>query len=260
MSTPDLLYRDFYYPLNVFMHLLTMEEGGVDSLHYGLFENPEEPIAVAQRRSTDMLLARLPSPPAPLLEVGIGLGTTLARLTEMGYAAVGITPDEKQIAMARRRFADRIEAVPAPLETFDAGGRRFGVIIFQESSQYITAETLFARVRELAKPGAAVVVLDEFATERIDAPGALHDLPEFLATAERQRFRKIEDIDLSAKAAPTIDYFTQRLPRHRDRLLSDLGLTNEQVSDLIASGEAYRQRYRDGTYAYRLLRFVAPEE
>ena len=38
MSLP---YRDFYYPLNVFMHILTHEEGGVDYLHYALFENED---------------------------------------------------------------------------------------------------------------------------------------------------------------------------------------------------------------------------
>ena len=49
-------YRDFYYPLNVFMHILTNEEGSVSYLHYGLFEREGEPIGEAQERSTSMLL------------------------------------------------------------------------------------------------------------------------------------------------------------------------------------------------------------
>jgi hypothetical protein len=53
-------YRDFYYPLNVFMHVLTLEEGGVEHLHYGLFEQANDPISVAQERSTALLLSRLP--------------------------------------------------------------------------------------------------------------------------------------------------------------------------------------------------------
>src|SRR5439155_10668522 len=43
-------YRDFYYTLNVFMHVLTLEEGGVEHLHYGLFERVDEPICAAQER------------------------------------------------------------------------------------------------------------------------------------------------------------------------------------------------------------------
>jgi len=98
-------YRDFTYPLNVFMHILTHEEGEVRYLHYGLFERPDESIAVAQERSTELLLSRLPPPPARLLEAGAGLGTTLARLERLGYDAQGITPDEKQVAMAGGRVA-----------------------------------------------------------------------------------------------------------------------------------------------------------
>src|SRR5438309_2103091 len=52
-----LPYRDFYYPLNVFMHILTHEEGGVDYLHYALFENEHERIGVAQEHSTELLLS-----------------------------------------------------------------------------------------------------------------------------------------------------------------------------------------------------------
>src|SRR5882762_1270818 len=64
MSLP---YRDFFYPLNVFMHILTHEEGGVDYLHYALFESGTERIGAAQERSTELLLSRLPPPPPPRL-------------------------------------------------------------------------------------------------------------------------------------------------------------------------------------------------
>src|SRR3712207_909255 len=93
-----LPYRDFYYPLNVLLHVLTLEEGAVEYLHYGLFERSDEAIGVAQERSTQLLLSRLPPPPARLLDVGVGLGTTLNRLTRAGYDTVGITPDDKQVA------------------------------------------------------------------------------------------------------------------------------------------------------------------
>src|ERR1051325_6896741 len=105
-----LPYRDFYYPLNVFMHILTREEGRVDSLHYGLFDDPSESIAAAQERATGFLVSLLPPPPARILDAGAGLGTTLALLTRMGHHAVGITPDEKQIASIHARFGDAVHA------------------------------------------------------------------------------------------------------------------------------------------------------
>ena len=69
-AVPDLPYRDFLYPLNVFMHILTNEEGGVANLHYGLFERPDESISFAQERSTELLLRHLPPPPARLADPG----------------------------------------------------------------------------------------------------------------------------------------------------------------------------------------------
>lgn len=240
-----LAYRDFLYPLNVFMHILTREEGGVDSLHYGLFDGANEPIGVAQERATELLLSRLPPPPARLLDAGAGLGTTLLRLARLGYDAEGITPDEKQIAAARQRVTR------ARFEEWSGGP--YDAIIFQESSQYIDSSALFARARDLTHH---VIVVDEFAMQPLGEPGALRTHEAFLAAAAANGFRVAEDFDLSAKAAPTIDYFRARLPKYRASLMSDLGLTSQQVDDLIASGERYRQRYRDGIYAYRLLDLV----
>src|ERR1041384_6840219 len=102
-AMPAPPYRDIYYPLNVFMHILTQEEGGVAALHYGFFERTsvdDEPLRDAQERATSMLLARPPPPPARILDAGCGLGTTLAKLLARGYDAIGINPDAKQIAMA----------------------------------------------------------------------------------------------------------------------------------------------------------------
>ena len=240
-----LAYRDFYYPLNVFMHILTHEEGGVKYLHYGLFDGPNDSIEVAQQRSTELLLSRLPTPPCSILEAGIGLGTTLARLTRLGYDATGITPDDKQIAMAKETFGAAIRVEHVAFENIQA--RPFDVIVFQESSQYIPSPALFAKAREMTRK---IIVLDEFSAK---PGGTLHSLDEFKAEAARNGFKVVEEIDLSQRAAPTVDYFMARLDRFRGALIADLGLKNDQVDELIASGRNYRQLYANGTYVYRLL-------
>jgi Methyltransferase domain len=246
-----LAYRDFYYPLNVFMHILTHEEGEVPYLHYGLFESERDSLPVAQERSTELLLSRLPAPPARVLEAGIGLGTTLHRLTSMGYEAVGITPDEKQIAVVRERYGDAVDARCVAFELFPLPDR-FDAVFFQESSQYIDAQALFARARELTSH---VIVLDEFALRPVDTPGALHSYDAFLAAAQEHGFGKTEELDLSTKAPPSIDYFSTRFARYRQRLIDDLGITDQQVDHLIENGRRYRALYDNGTYGYRLLQF-----
>jgi cyclopropane fatty-acyl-phospholipid synthase-like methyltransferase len=241
-------WRGFTFPLNVFMHILSHEEGGVRHLHYGLFERAEDTLLEAQERSTELLLSRLPPPPAKLLEAGIGLGTMLSRLLALGYEAEGITPDEQQIAMAREKN-DGLPVHCAAFETFDPG-RRYDAILFQESSQYIDSEALFARAEALAP---RVIVLDEFALQPLDEEGALHSLTGFVEAASRHGFRVTEELDVSAKAAPTMDYFTNRIPAYRDRLIADLGVTDEQIEHLIENGVKYRARYAAGVYGYRLL-------
>ena len=225
------------------MLILTAEEGRVRYLHYGVFETGSESLAEAQERSTELLLARLPPPPARVLDVGIGLGTTLSLLLARGYEATGISPDQHQIAMAAR-----LPVQHAAFETFQSVSS-FDVIVFQESSQYIDSEALFTRAAMLAP---RVVVLDEFALRPLETPG-LHSRDAFVAAANRHGFTVVEEVDLSAKAAPTMNYFTDRIPAFRSRLIAELGLTDPQVDDLVSSGATYRQRYVDGTYGYRLF-------
>jgi hypothetical protein len=248
------VYRDFLFPLNVLTHVIAREEGDVPYLHYGLFEGPGEPMGIAQERSTALVVSRLPRPPHRVLEVGIGFGTVLERLLRMGYDAEGVTPDPIQASIARSRCGN------APLhvsrfETFECP-RRFGAFLFQESSQYIDSEALFERARLLAAPHARLLVVDEFALRPLDAPDALHRLDRFLMIAAREEFQLEEELDLSKAAAPTIDYFLERLPRHREALVAELGVTSDQLETLAANGRAYRERYAAGDYGYRLLTFA----
>ncbi len=57
-----------------------------------------------------------------------------------------------------------------------------------------------------------------------------------------------------------MDYFLDRLPRHRESLVAALDLSDGQVDALVESGKAYRDLYADGSYGCRLLRFRAGEE
>jgi len=155
-----------------------------------------------------------------------------------------------QAAAARKRFGESIGVHVAPLEMFETESR-YDAVFFQESSQYIDAEALFARAKTLTKN---VIVLDEFALRPIDEPGALHSRDAFLAAAARHGFAVIEELDLSAKAAPTMAYFTDRIPQYRQRLMRDLGLTDADIDHLVENGVRYRERYANGTYGYRLIR------
>lgn len=249
MPSAPLAYRDFYYPLNVFMHLLTLEEGEVRYLHYGIFDRPgdsaTEPLIEAQERSTSMLLERLPAAPARILDVGSGIGTTLDRLTRLGYDVTGLTPDSRQIAFIRARHGN-VRVLEQRFEDFE-DTKRFDVVLFQESSQYIDSDALFENAARLTR---RVLVLDEFATAPV---GHLRPWTAFIAAATRYGFAPAEEIDLTTRAAPTIDYFNERYPKYRDRLVADLALPPETIDELIRGGLEYRAAYERGDYSYRLV-------
>jgi SAM-dependent methyltransferase len=237
-----LPYRDILYPLNVFMHILTHEEGSVAALHYGFFERDGELMRDAQKRATEMLLARLPPPPARLLDAGCGLGTTLARLLALGYDAEGITPDAQQIAMMAVHLPVRCSRFE------DLASSRYDAILFQESSQYIGSNALFEKAREMTSH---VIVFDEFAMQ--SAP--LHSYDDFLRAASVNGFEVVEDLDVSEMAAPSIDYFQIRFERFRESLVAGVGVTNEQIDALIKGGVENRVRFASGAYAYRVMQF-----
>lgn len=239
-------YRDVHYPLNVFMHILAHEEGGVPALHYGFFDRGDESIREAQDSATAMLITRLPPVPARILDAGSGVGSTLARLTLLGYDVEGITPDPQQIAIIRSRYGDRVRVECTRFE--DMAPSPFDTVVFQESSQYIDAGALFAKAREMTSH---VVVFDEFAME----PATLHSYHDFLRAAADEGFEKVEDVDVSRIAAPTIDYFNDRFSRYRTRLLHELSLDAAQLDTLIRLGGENRDRYARGAFVYRVLQF-----
>jgi hypothetical protein len=246
----------FAYPLNVYAHLLELREGRVDYLHYGVFQSPDEPVEVAQQRASDLMREALPGP-CRLLEVGIGLGTTLAQLRAAGHAATGITPDAAQIQAARERYADTIAVEQARLEEFDHDAGQWQALLFQESSQYIHPVALFEAADRLLHDGpSTIVVMDEFALDRReDGHHGLHALGAFCALAARRGWTLAKRVDLSQQVRPTLDYLLRGLDEAAGPLLTELGIAHEQLAALAESLRRYRRLYEQGVYGYALLRF-----
>lgn len=260
MATPGIgsSSHDFSFPLNVYARLLELEEGRADYLHYGLFDDPKESAGAAQRCATELLWQHLP-PPCKLLDVGLGLGTTLQRLRAMGYASVGITPDTMQIAFARHRHGADLPALPFRFEAFDQDAGCWQAILFQESGQYIDSIDLFERAAHLLTPEGELIVMDEFRFADQTGDGdhraeRLHDLQYFLRLAQRFGFECQTQLDLSARAAPTVDWLLDRCQHHTDILKRELGVSDDQLAALQDSNRRYRENYARRYYGYFLLR------
>ena len=246
-------YKHFTFPLNVYAQALEFEEGRAEHLHFGLFEPGITDLGRAQAHSTEWLLSKLPLPPCRILEVGIGLATTLTLLLDKGYDIHGITPDGQQIAHARARLGESAPVTCVRLEDFttDMG---FDVILFQGSAQYIEPLDLFNCALNLLKPGGTILILDEFALRREgEVNEGLHLLDDFIQLSARFGFKLNDQLNLSALAAPTLDYLLRVTTRHQQRLCETLELNPVEMEVLNDSNRAYRQKYAEGRYGYALL-------
>ncbi|MFO1326900.1 MAG: bifunctional class I SAM-dependent methyltransferase/GNAT family N-acetyltransferase [Rubrivivax sp.] len=248
--------ESFSFPLNVYARLLELQEGRVDYLHFGVFERPDEPVLAAQQRASDLLWQALP-PAGRLLEVGIGLGTTLARLRREGWSPLGITPEAAQIDVAQRRHGPGLPLQCVRLEDLGAAAGPFDTLLFQESAQYVAPLEIFAAADRLLVEGPAhLVVMDEFALDRRDAEHwGLHHRGHFIALAQRCGWRLQQHTDLSLAVQPTLTYLIDGIRRWRARLLADLPVTPVQMDELDAALHRVQGLYAQGLQGYGLLRF-----
>ncbi len=251
-----LPYKNFTFPLNVYAHILCKDYGDFKYLHYGLFEqDDEQDLQKAQQRATDLFFLHIPTCPCRILEVGIGLGTTLSKLVKAGYNATGITPDENQINYAKIRYGENLPVFCQRLEDFSAS-QKFDLIIFQESAQYIDTTILFRQASDLLTDGGQLIIMDELSLRK--CPPSDPGLPwvdGYISLGSTLGFEIIKQLDLSSQALPTDIYIVDTVMRYREDLIAELELSSEDIDGLIQAAQNHLSKYRDGRYGYGLLQF-----
>lgn len=255
-TTSPSAFKNLTFPLNAHAYVLLLQEGKAIYPYYGLFQNDKTSLQAAQQFPMDLLMTRLPPPPCRILEVGVGLGTTFSWLSERGYDVQGITPDAQQIAYIQKSLGSEVSVSCHSLEDFKAKPESFDVILLQESAQHIEPLVIFNQALDLLTTSGDLFIIDEFAL-KCDEPGIekLHLLNDMVTLAERLGFELVERMDLSTMAAPTLDYLLQIIQIHRQSLIKDLALSDEQLTQLDASNQIYRRKYASGHYGYALLHF-----
>jgi hypothetical protein len=137
------------------------------------------------------------------------------------------TGDVRQAANEGRAFY--LPCTLANLDSLIGKGRRFepDVAIVKVSRNPFTGEFCLGLSVE-----ALHTAIDH---ARVASPLPLLD--EFLAAAEQCGFTLTESVDLTSRAAPTIDYFIQRIPRYRSRIIGDLG--GPEAAQVILAERGY---------------------
>lgn len=200
---------------------------GMDDLHYGLWEEGEEPSVLgakeAQNRYTRLILDSIAEyggePSATkILDVGCGTGVILKKLLQSGYSVDGVIPAAYLKKQVDERIANLNGTYQAKIyecnfEDFPQSVRnnQYDIILFSESYQYIPMIASFPLMKHLLKSDGKVVVCDFFKTEH-DGDGGPgdksfgggHALDQFYHDIDQYGYTILHDDDITRRISPTI--------------------------------------------------------
>ena len=142
-------------------------------------------------------------PGGRVLDVGAGLGGTVALLARAGFRAVGVDPDPRAVSYARARAPAGAELRCGLLS--DVADGPFDALFLTEVLQhYRELDPLLARCRALLAPGGHVIVHDPALLVEArwdDVP--YHRAGALAAAAARAGFEVRERRDLTVEILPT---------------------------------------------------------
>lgn len=250
-------------------------------LHYGVFDDADEPLEVATGRLTSLMIeaARL-APGQRVLDVGCGTGAPACRLAaEHGVEVVGITTSAVGVDAARARAADA--GVPGvSFEVRDGTDNGFPDASFDrawvlESSHLMPDRAaLIDECARVLRPGGRLVLCDivrrreipflelrdrqrEFAILRTAFGAARMDsLDQYAALARDAGLDPDDPLDLTARTLLTFDRWQSNAAGHRDEVVEILGEDN--VEAFVQSCDILRELWSDGTLGYGLFSALKP--
>ncbi|HEY1832695.1 MAG TPA: methyltransferase domain-containing protein [Acidimicrobiales bacterium] len=249
-----------------------------DDLHYGVFERPDQPLAGATARLTDLMMegARL-APGLEVLDVGCGTGGPACHLARLGARVTGISTSEQGIAQATARAEVPGATQPGACtfvvaDALDTGfdDSRFDLVWVLESSHLIRDRPgLISECARVLRPGGRFVlcdiilcramVLDE--VRRLRQPlevlrwafgdARMEALATYVELAQDAGIEVDQVIDLTTETRPTLDHWVDNAQRHRDRVLPVLG--DQGLAQFIEACGLLAGFWDDGTLGYGLL-------
>lgn len=199
----------------------------VEHLHYGYWTKDLKVelanLPAAQKHYTDLLVSSIPDGVSSLLDVGCGMGHTAKRLTEAGYKVDCVSPSSFLAQHARTLLQGKSEIFECFYEQLQTD-KRYDLILFSESFQYIDPETAIQKTLSLLNPDGRMLICDIFKrdlNEKSPISGG-HYLSTFFAVMSHSPFSLVKDLDITEETAPTRDI--------ENRLCQEVG---EPVSVLV---------------------------
>lgn len=241
---------------------------GHEHLHYGFFEDPTlsgaeislRDLRRAQGAYSELLLRELPDPERPVLDCGCGMGGFLELLSEHGYEAVGLTPDEAQVDFIAGSPGDhRVHQTRFEELDVDRHARSYGAVVCAESLQYLDLEAAFEVAGEVLAPDGRWIICDYFRRHDRTHEASGHLLEEFRGAVDRFGWSVRKDRDITENVLVTLRYahtLADRLGRSLVDFLIDKASEKHPVAYELYRDEIGQLRER----LDREMRTIDPEQ
>jgi 27-O-demethylrifamycin SV methyltransferase len=253
-----------------------------DDLHYGVFETGEEPLAVATRALTELMIeAAELEPGVEVLDVGCGTGAQACELaSRSGARVLGITTSVVGVEAAQARAAREQLSGQVAFEVRDGtdnglGDESFDRVWVLESSHLMRErDRLIAECARVLRSGGRLVLCDiirrrelpftevrarraDFVTLRTafgDARMEPLELYAELATGAGLTVERVDD--LTEVTLATFERWRANARAHRDELVETLAV--DGLDAFERSTDILEALWRDGTFGYGLLAASKP--
>lgn len=238
-------------PHTIRAYLLMLEQDPADERHYGLFQDEHDTLSQAQQHQTDWLIAKLLAPPNRP-RIGVNVRNTTAGLFQQGYDAhfvnFGIDPNSP--------ISNSVH--PAVHSALPASDNRecFDTLVLCESIHSTEPLVAINQAFDRLPINGDLLIMDEFALEHnVTETTKLFLLDNMITLAQRLGFKLIEQIDLSALAAPALAYWRQAIQTHRQKLHTECAVTDEQWTQFDQSYQRRQMQFGKAIIGYMYLHF-----
>lgn len=160
----------------------------------------------AQEQYSDMIVSTIPEGTKTILDVGTGTGALAKRLLDAGYAVDCVSPSPYLTERARANVGSAAHIFECKFEDL-VTDKRYDLILFSESFQYIPLDKSLALSEEYLNSGGYVLICDYFRNETPEKGpfGGGHHLSAFRKQIESTNLSLLLDRDITPLTAPNLD-------------------------------------------------------
>lgn len=253
-----------------------------EELHYGVFEDPSEELAVATGRLTErMLKAARIEVGAEVLDIGCGTGAPACRIAaETAARVTGITTSPVGLAAARRRAAAEGLSSRTTFELRDGMDNGFPDASFDcawvlEASHLMRDRNrLLRECARVLRPGGRLVLCDIVLERRLEltevrrlrkpltllrqvfGDARMEPLAEYARLARANGLEVDREADLTEATLPTFEHWRRNARRYHDEAAELLGI--EGLRGFAAACDILEGLWEDGTLGYGLMVALKP--